>query len=279
MTGPSAEEVVPMDPVAASARWTAAARAAETRRSNRLFDDPLAELLAGPEMLQVHERTSGFAANNQFLPVCTRFFDDAVLEAVQGHGIRQVVLLGAGMDARAYRLALPPDGAVFEVDRAELLDLKQRLLDGVGATPRCPRRAVGGDLTEDFTRPLEAAGFAAGRAAVWVLEGVLQYLDETGVQRLLATVTSLAAPGSRFLLDVVDAAFLHSPYTLQFIEHQARAGMAWRFGTDDPEALLAAHGWQATATVAGAEGASFGRLLPPSAAGLRAWLVVATRPT
>ena len=76
----------------------------------------------------------------------TRFFDDFLERIVRRHAIRQVILMAAGLDTRAYRLAWPDDTTVYELDRPEVLGRKERLLHSVAAVPRCQRKLIEVDL-------------------------------------------------------------------------------------------------------------------------------------
>ena len=103
----------------ATACWTAAVRAAETSRDDRLFEDPWAATLAGPEgAAWLAARPPGST-----LPIAirTRFFDDWLHDVAIEAGIRQVVLLAAGLDTRAYRLPWAAATTVFELDRPAVL--------------------------------------------------------------------------------------------------------------------------------------------------------------
>jgi methyltransferase (TIGR00027 family) len=128
--------------------------------------------------------------------VRTRFFDDYLADAAGG-GIRQVVLLAAGLDTRAYRLPWPVGVRLFELDLPEVLDFKQRVLDQQAATARCDRRAIGVDLRQDWVRPLSEAGLQPDRPTAWLVEGLLAYLSADETARLLTTVGDLSAGGSR----------------------------------------------------------------------------------
>ncbi len=138
-----------MDPVAQTSRWMAAARARESERPDRLFDDPLAATLAGTEgffWLDRMEPTGGFGGPALYVVVHTRFFDDFLLYACWGAGVRQIVLMAAGMDARAFRLDWPAGTRLYELDRPQVLAAKDDVLARVGAQPACERRTVGADL-------------------------------------------------------------------------------------------------------------------------------------
>jgi hypothetical protein len=104
-------KVPTVHPMVQTSRWTAAARARESERPYRLFDDPLASALAGPEgfaWLNRMEPVPGFGGPALYVVIHMRFFDDFLLYACRGAGVRQVVLLAAGMDARAFRPNWPP---------------------------------------------------------------------------------------------------------------------------------------------------------------------------
>jgi methyltransferase (TIGR00027 family) len=167
----------------------AAARAHESERPHRLLDDPLAATLAGPEgfaWLNRMEPVPGFGGPALYVVVRTRFFDDFLLYACRGVGVRQVVLLAAGMDARAFRLNWPSGTRLYELDRPEVLDAKDEVLTRTDARPACERRTIGTDLGHaSWPKALSEAGYRAREPSVWLMEGLLFYLDETAVRSLL----------------------------------------------------------------------------------------------
>src|SRR5438094_7887553 len=101
-----------VDPLTATACWMAAVRARESARADRLFEDPLAEVLAGPEGFDLMARMELDLPENPTIPIRTRFFDEALMRVLSNQAVRQVVMLAAGMDARTHRLDLP---VVFEI--------------------------------------------------------------------------------------------------------------------------------------------------------------------
>jgi methyltransferase (TIGR00027 family) len=186
---------------AGSAYWIAAVRARETERPDRLFDDPFARDLSGPrgvEIMTASERASG--GENAFIPVRVRWFDDLVA-ATTTAGIRQVVLLGAGLDTRPHRLDLPPDLDWYELDRGELFAAKEPLL--AAATPRCRRHPVPADLAGDWATPLLAAGLDTRRETLWLAEGLFFYLAEDQIVALLRSAAHLSAPPSLIAADIM----------------------------------------------------------------------------
>lgn len=252
------------DPVSVTARLTAAERARESRREDRLFTDPWAELLAGPagdELLAEFE--NALSARIPTIPVRTRFFDDALLDA-GAEGIRQVVLVAAGMDSRAFRLALPAGTTVYELDRPDLLALKDDLLGEASAGNRA-RVPVGADLARDWTDALLAAGFHPDRPVCWLAEGLSQYLDEDALLGLLDRITTLSAPGSRAMMDFVGTSLLENPAMAPMLQLFHDRAMTWKYGNETPEELFTRRGWHAEATRLGAAGSQLGRWPFPDA--------------
>src|SRR5947209_3293544 len=107
--------------VAATGLLTAAMRAEESARDDRLFTDPFAERLAGDDGRRLlAEATAATGQVSGEIAIRTRFFDEALLDA-QRDGASQVVILAAGMDARAYRLAWRPGMTIYEVDQPQVI--------------------------------------------------------------------------------------------------------------------------------------------------------------
>ena len=122
------------------------------------------------------------------------FLDDLLAEASQ-RGCRQVVLLGAGFDAR--RSAPSATGTrCFEVDTPDVLGRKGQVLEAEHAVPGCERLVVPCDLRDDWAAALCAAGLDPARPTAWIAGGLLVYLTPADVDRLLDTITGLSAPGS-----------------------------------------------------------------------------------
>lgn len=268
------------DQLAGTARWTAAARAVESRRPDRLFDDPWAERLAGPDgfaTLERHDRS-----DNPYVALRTWWLDNWCTRTAVG-GCRQIVLLAAGLDTRAFRLVWPAGTVVFEVDRPELLSNKDRVLADAGAVPGCDRHPVGGDLLGDWSAALRSAGFDPTARTGWIAEGLLVYLAEPAARRLLRQTAELSRP-ARLAGDVVGMSLLTSPWMRSYLQGLAEAGVSWQYGTDEPELLLTETGWQPEQVVQPAEAAPASRpwpypAPPRTADGFpRSYLFSATRP-
>jgi methyltransferase (TIGR00027 family) len=172
------------------------------------------------------------------------------------------VIVAAGMDTRAFRLDFPARATVFELDRSEVLGLKDRLLarsPGGPPAPRCRRRPVGTDLATDWSPPLVQAGFEKARPTCWLVEGLAQYLAEHEVHGLLDRITALSAAGSSLLIDIVGQSLLVSPTMRPMLDRFAEHRAPWRYGTDRPEELLTTRGWRPTVTLISTVGTRLGR--------------------
>jgi methyltransferase (TIGR00027 family) len=252
-----------MRAVADTGVLVAAIRARESARDDRLFTDPFAGRLAGEagaEMLARMVAAVGDQSTTQIV-VRTRFWDDALLRATDT--VNQVVILAAGLDARAFRLPWPTGTTVFELDQQQVIAAKaERMADDEA---RCRRVALGVDLADDWPEALRSAGLDPDAPSVWLIEGLLQYLDETAVRRLFARIDRLSAPGSVLLYDIVGAALLNAPFMAGLRKSMAEQGSPWLFATDAPGELAERLGWSADVTDVADPGYRWGRWPTPAA--------------
>ena len=215
--------------VGATATMVAVGRALASRDPRPLIDDPFAAPLARAVGIEFFTRVLDGDIDTQIpgaspartqamidgMAVRTRFFDDYFTEATAA-GIRQVVILAAGLDARAYRLAWPAGTVVYEIDQPEVIAFKSETLAGIGAVPTATRRTVAIDLREDWPAALAAAGFDPAAPTAWLAEGLLIYLPPEAQDRLFDEIAALSAPGNAVATEYV-------PGIMDFDREQARA--------------------------------------------------------
>jgi methyltransferase (TIGR00027 family) len=197
--------------VGATATMVAAARALASEDTNPIINDPFAAALVRAvgidfftrvvdgeiEPTDIGETGNGeLQTETDSLAVRTRFFDEFFTDATAA-GINQAVILAAGLDARAYRLAWPPGSVVYEVDQPKVVAFKTETMAGLRATPTAERRTVSIDLREDWPAALRNSGFDDTKPAAWSAEGLLMYLPPEAQDRLFDHITTLSAPGSR----------------------------------------------------------------------------------
>jgi methyltransferase (TIGR00027 family) len=241
-------------------------RAGESVRTDRLFNDPYAAsfVAAMPEAYaDADERSDATrhigARIAMQVVVRTRFYDDYLLAGTRD-GIRQVVLLAAGLDTRAYRLDWPAGTKVFEIDLPDMVDFKEQVMAGTGASPTARRAVVPADLTTDWTGALTGAGFDPARPSAWLIEGLLVYLTRDDAARLLETVEQLSSPGSMLSCEQGRSAMqLAQIARVRKAAGALEAVSLWQGGIEDVPAWLAEHGWTVETFELAALAASYGR--------------------
>ncbi len=234
-----------MDAIAKTSLLTAAMRAMETKRSDkegRLFSDPYAEILAGDEGMDLLRRAIEESGDQPAIAVRTYFIDQKITEALT-KGIRQIVMLAAGMDTRAFRLSFPKGTQLYELDRKEVLDYKQMKL--TKAPLRCERHALAVDLREEWQGKLQGAGWKRSEPTLWMVEGLLMYLEESQVVTLFERINYLASVKDVMLFDILSRTLLEAPYMKRQLQFLEKMGAPWSFGTDEPEKFMEAFHWNA----------------------------------
>jgi methyltransferase (TIGR00027 family) len=181
--------------------------------------------------------------------VQTRFFDDFFSDAADA-GIRQAVIVAAGLDSRAYRVQWADGTTVFEVDLPKVLEFKARVLDEHGAEPKARRVEVAADLRTDWPTPLTMAGFDPARPSAWSVEGVLPYLTDDAQTALFTHIGTLCAPASRIAIGALGSRLDRSQLAALEADHPGVnvsgdvdfSALTYEPKTD-PAEWLAAHGW------------------------------------
>ncbi len=209
--------------VGATALGVAAARAAETESENPLINDPFARVFvdaAGEGMWSIYANPTLMAKVIElepevgtriqlmidFMATRTAFIDVFFLGAADA-GVRQVVILAAGLDARSWRLPWPDGTVIFELDQPKVLDFKTATLQQHGAHPTAQLVNIAIDLRQDWPKALQEAGFDASRPTAWSAEGLVRYLPSQGQDLLFERIHSLSAAGSRLATNVPSAGF------------------------------------------------------------------------
>jgi methyltransferase (TIGR00027 family) len=251
--------------VSKTAIGVALVRAMESRRPDRLFNDPYAGELVAAAPDYLAERAARPSGRNPatvalaaHIAVRTRFYDSYLLDAC-ADGCQQVALVAAGLDARAYRLDFPPGVRLFELDLPPVLAFKERVL---GAhTPTCERITVPVDLSTPWSGALLGAGFDPATPTAWLIEGLLIYLTRDEAVALLETVGSLAAPGSQVSFE--QSAATRIPGALNQFRQTAQLTDLldlWKGGLgQDAAPFLTERGWRSRSYDRKAVAESYGR--------------------
>jgi methyltransferase (TIGR00027 family) len=186
------------------------------------------------------------------LPMRTRAIDDAVTEAVAS-GARQIVLLGAELDARAHRLEALEDCIVFEVDHPSTQAEKRAAVVDLPVVAREVRYVTVDFSKDDLARALRDAGHMPSKPSAIVWEGVTMYLDVPAIEATLATVAGLSAKGSMLMTTYQDMSRPPGWRLVRPVFALVGEPLRTNFEPRDLEALLAKHGFDVVSDEGDAE--------------------------
>lgn len=243
-----------------TAVWVSAWRGMGAFDSPAVSHDPIAKVLVPQPfraVLEIAERRPVLAravmgiANVvtgglvRHLPMRTRAIDDALSEAI-ATGIRQVVLLGAGLDARAYRLDALADCVVFEVDHPSTQAEKKEAVRGLAIVAKEVRHVTVDFAKDDLARALKDAGHDSSKPSAVVWEGVTMYLEVPSIEATLSTVSNLAAKGSWLMVTYQDMTRPPGGSLIRPFFVLAGEPLKTNFEPSDMRALLGKYGFEVT---------------------------------
>jgi methyltransferase (TIGR00027 family) len=251
--------------VGATATMVAAQRALSNREG--LIDDPFAEPLVravgldfftraldGEIELEDVDPEFNMRRAAEGMTVRTRWFDKLFTDAAAA-GVRQAVILAAGLDARAYRLDWPDGTTVYELDQPEVIEFKTKTLAGLDAKPKADRLTIAIDLRNDWPKALLEDGFDSTRPTAWIAEGLLIYLPPEAQDLLFDRINELSQPGSRVATEhIADMTMFSDERSQQITERLKKYGhdiemkdLIYHGERSHVIEYLTAHGWDVTA--------------------------------
>lgn len=214
----------------------AAFRALESDRPSPLFRDPFAAQLAGERGREIVAKMTRGPMTTWAVAIRTVIIDEYIRTAI-ARGCDTVINLGAGLDARPYRLELPSSLRWIEVDYPHMIEHKQQSL--AGQTPRCTLEQVKLDLAQRPERQALFADIAArSKSALVLTEGVLPYLTPEHVGELADDLHAHPTI-DHWIIDYF------APAVLRFRKRVAGqlANAPFVFAPDDWFGFFATHGW------------------------------------
>jgi methyltransferase (TIGR00027 family) len=250
--------------VGATATMVAAQRALSSREG--LIDDPFAEPLVravgldffiraldGEIELEDVDPEFNMRRAAEGMAVRTRWFDKLFADAAAA-GIRQAVILAAGLDARAYRLPWPDGTTVYELDQPAVIEFKTKTLADLSAKPKADRRAVAIDLRYDWPKALLDNGFDGTQPTAWIAEGLLIYLPPEAQDLLFDRINELSAHGSRVATEHIPDVTIFSDERAQRITERLKKyghdiemkDLIYHGERSHVIEYLTAHGWDVT---------------------------------
>jgi methyltransferase (TIGR00027 family) len=251
--------------VGATATMVAAQRALANREG--LIDDPFAEPLVravgvdffiraldGEIELEDVDPEFNMRRAAEGMAVRTRWFDNLFADAAAA-GVRQAVILAAGLDARGYRLDWPHGTTVYELDQPEVIDFKTKTLTDLAAKPKADRRTIAIDLRNDWPKELLNNGFDPSQPTAWIAEGLLIYLPSEAQDLLFDRINELSAPGSRVATEhIPDVSMFSDERAQQITERLKKYGhdiemkdLIYHGERSHVIDYLTAHGWDVSA--------------------------------
>ena len=229
----------PIRNVSDTALWVAIYRAQESERPDALFQDPYARRLGGARGQAIVDSMPHGRSLAWSLVVRVAVMDEVILRCVR-NGACAVLNLAAGLDARPYRLDLPPDLLWLHVDMPEMVDYFRGHM--AQETPRCRLEFIPADL-RDAQRRRDVFAQAAQHGPLLVItEGLLIYLEADDVGALSRDLHDVA--GARWWLSD-----LASPALLRFLatnwgQAVQQGNAPFRFGPREGTAFFAPYGWR-----------------------------------
>jgi len=267
--------------VGATALGVAMARAHETTSETPLFLDPYAQMFLDAAAERGWAPPQGATAERirtigDYAASRTKWFDEFFI-AAGASGIQQVVIMAAGLDARAWRLPWVDGSVVYEIDQPKVLQFKAQVMESHQARPAAAHVAVPVDLRQDWPSALLQLGFDPSQPTAWSVEGLLPYLPAAAQDLLFERITELSARDSRIAVEGFSVDFFTGDYLARRRDHlqqlRERASAAGHDMSDPAElwyleeradvaTWLRDHCWQVAAVEADELMARYHRVLP-----------------
>jgi methyltransferase (TIGR00027 family) len=228
-----------------TARLMAYYRAQECRRDSPLIVDPFAEDLAG-DMFSYTEKHEFVSKKGDYPLVRSYYIEQNLLTKwCCNRKKTQIVLLGAGLDTRAYRF--PPvkmnDHTIFEIDFLYVINYKEKILRDKKLL--CNLRRVPADLSQpDWTSHLIKSGYSFEIPTFWILEGLVYYVEQNMVISLLTNLAEISHRKSKIFVDVCVPALadlVFGPFTRYF---------KWGLNKKDITSFFVKTGWNVSCSYA-----------------------------
>ena len=232
---------MPIENISDTARWVAVYRAMETARPDALFHDPFAERLAGARGTQIVDEMKRGRSLAWPMIVRTAVFDEMIIGRISNGGVDRVINLAAGLDTRAWRLALPPSFRWVDVDLPGITEYKAAAMRD--EQPACNYEAIAADLTDARVRSELFTRLDAGSSTTLVMtEGLLIYLTADQVASLARDIHAMQC-ARWWLLD------LASPDLLKIMNRHwgrtvAAASVPFQFAPAEGTAFFSRLGWR-----------------------------------
>lgn len=232
-----------IDAIPFTARLNAYYRAKESELESPLIIDSLAARLAG-DMSKYFEEHKRFTEMGGSQIARSHYIETELLDSwCDSHKTSQIILLGAGLDTRVYRLSSLQNNThrVFELDLPIIVQYKAEMLKD--ERPLCELVRISTDLSKSEWIPdLKKTGFNVEIPSFWILEGLVYYIEKDAVRNLLKVLSELSTSKSELFVDVCVptlADLRWGPFTNHF---------KWGVSKEDIPSFFASLGWRVTSS-------------------------------
>lgn len=231
-----------------TAEWVCICRAASSLERNacyksddslalRLLPSPIKTLIQIPFYRTLHCRVGAPKGIYEYVIARTKYMDAAYLQAVQDE-LDPVVILGAGFDTRAVRFAAasnPPSVYEFDAKHTQQIKLDLYKRNGVSIPPNVLFQPIDFE-NESLSEKLGAIGFPRGKRGLFIMEGVLMYLEPETVDVTFQAVTGYMGSHSLITFDYVYSDVLRREKNryggTDLMKSVSRVNEAWKFGIE-----------------------------------------------
>ncbi len=234
-----------------TARLMAYYRAQENKRDIPLIIDPLAERLAGDMTSYIKEHIR--YSEMDYPLVRSYYIEENLLTSWCNKYLKsQIVLLGAGLDTRAYRFKPLQTNThiIFEIDFPTIIQYKEEILRD--EQPLCSLVRLSVDLTNpDWTSYLIKSGFSSDIPTFWVLEGLVYYMEQEIVASLLTKIAEISTDNSQIFVDILQASrWVPFPIALNGILTGFPKYFKWGLDIKAVPSFFASTGWNVSCSFA-----------------------------
>jgi methyltransferase (TIGR00027 family) len=228
-----------IDHISDTAIWIAGFRAQESKRTDALFNDQYAEILAGERGSEMVETTPHSKAMAFAMVTRTVAIDELVFSAIE-KGVEQIVNLAAGLDTRPYRLKIPPHIKWIEVDLPGLIQYKDDKLSGF--KPVCGLERISTNLTNETERNKLFQKLADGNKNTLVItEGLIGYLSNSQAHELSVALFSTYA-FRYWIMDYSQGKYRRTKQSKDLLKKLKNTPI--KFDCADPIGFFKADGWK-----------------------------------
>jgi len=219
----------------------------------RICYDPYAIHFIGPELLKfseaiacnhpeaksrLEEMNRLFPGTQNSIVARVRYFDDYLHDSIN-EGIKQLVILGAGYDTRAYRIeGLKEKVKVFEVDYQGTQKVKiEKIKEIFGSLPSHVTFVNADVGSEELFKNLLEHGYHQSQKTLFIMEGLIYYIPPEGVETLLSSMVQNSGPGSKIIFDYFPQSMVNGTCELEvgnlIHERVKQSGEPFKFGIKD----------------------------------------------